>query len=174
MSRTASLAFCAAALAAGPPGWSPAHAQCRLCDTPTVQRDEPQATDRIQLEVETSLKFDRLISFGAGEGSVTIKPDGSSSASGAVAVAGPRAMVGTATVRGTPGRSVRIDLPPRIQLYSLGGGTIIFDEVTSDLPAMPRLDLAGRLSFRFGGRVTIRGDAEGDYRGDLPINVEYQ
>jgi hypothetical protein len=30
------------------------------------------------------------------------------------------------------------------------------------------------LSFRFGGRVRITGNADGDYRGDLPITVEYQ
>jgi len=29
------------------------------------------------------------------------------------------------------------------------------------------------LSFRFGGRVRISGDAEGDYRGDLPVTAEY-
>ena len=33
---------------------------------------------------------------------------------------------------------------------------------------------AGNLTFRFGGRVQISGDADGDYRGDLPITVEYQ
>jgi hypothetical protein len=38
---------------------------------------------------------------------------------------------------------------------------------------MARLDSAGSLSFRFGGRLTISGDAEGDYRGDVPITVEY-
>jgi hypothetical protein len=50
----------------------------------------------------------------------------------------------------------------------------VFDEVTSDLTATPKLDAAGNLVFRFGGRVLITGDAEGDYRGDLPITVEYQ
>jgi hypothetical protein len=68
---------------------------------------------------------------------------------------------------------VRIDLPSRIQLYSLSGGTISFDDVTSDLPSLPRLDTAGRLTFRFGGRLRVGGDAEGDYRGDLPITAEY-
>ena len=45
---------------------------------------------------------------------------------------------------------------------------------SSDLPSLPRLDSAGNLSFRFGGRITISGDADGQYRGDLPITVEYQ
>jgi len=46
--------------------------------------------------------------------------------------------------------------------------------VVSDLPAIPHLDSAGNLSFRFGGRVRITGDADGAYRGELPITVEYQ
>jgi hypothetical protein len=29
------------------------------------------------------------------------------------------------------------------------------------------------LTFRFGGRIRISGDAEGDYRGNLPIAAEY-
>jgi len=62
----------------------------------------------------------------------------------------------------------------RIDLYSLRGGRITVDHVTSDLPSLPRLDSAGNLTFRFGGRVTVTGDSEGDYRGDMPITVEYQ
>jgi hypothetical protein len=86
----------------------------------------------------------------------------------------PRAMVGTAVVHGMAGRAVRAELPRRIELYSLSGGTITFEDVTSDLPSLPRLDSAGNLTFRFGGRVRISGDADGEYRGDLPITVEYQ
>lgn len=174
MGRIAPFAFCAAAFAAIAAGAWPARAQCRLCDTPTTQPDTRDQGEQIRLEIETSLNFDRLVLFGAGEGSAMIKPDGTHAAAGTVADIGPRAMVGTAVIHGTPGRTVRIDLPSRIELYSLSGGTISFDQVTSDLPALPRLDGAGRLSFRFGGRIRINGDAEGDYRGDLPITVEYQ
>jgi len=82
-------------------------------------------------------------------------------------------MVGTAIVRGEPNRVVRVELPHRIDLYSLSGGRITFDSVVSDLPALPKLDSAGRLTFRFGGRLQVTGDADGDYRGELPIIVEY-
>jgi hypothetical protein len=77
-------------------------------------------------------------------------------------------------VRGTPDRIVRVELPRRIDLYSVSGARITLDDVVSDLPSLPRLDSAGNLTFRFGGRVQIAGDADGDYRGDLPITVEYQ
>jgi hypothetical protein len=176
MGRIAPFSLCVAALAAtaGTIGAWPARAQCRLCDSPTTQREAAGHSEQIELEIETSLNFDRLLLFGAGEGSALIRPDGARSAAGSVADIGPRAMVGKAVIHGQPGRAVRIDVPPQIELYSLGGGTISFDQVTSDLPAMPRLDSAGRLTFRFGGRIRIRGDAEGDYRGALPITVEYQ
>jgi hypothetical protein len=160
-----------AAVAATP--W-PASAQCRLCDKPTTNRENPTNGDDIRLEIETSLNFDRLILAGGGQGAAVIRPDGSSASEGAVVDVGPRAMVGTAIVHGQPGRIIRVALPHRIQLYSLNGGNISFEDVTSDLPSLPRLDSAGNLTFRFGGRVRISGDADGEYRGDLPITVEYQ
>jgi|SRR5256885_293218 Domain of unknown function (DUF4402) len=152
---------------------SPAHAQCRLCDSPTTARDDAETKDQAKVEIETSLNFDRLILFGEGDGSAVIRPDGSRAAQGSITDIGPRAMVGTAVVHGEPGHLVRVELPSRIELYSLGGGHIAFDEVASDLPPVPRLDSAGNLTFRFGGRVHITGDADGEYRGDLPITVEY-
>ncbi|MEO7635331.1 MAG: DUF4402 domain-containing protein [Sphingomicrobium sp.] len=173
MGRTASILLGATALAALGGAASPVVAQCRLCAAPTTANKPADARDAIKLEIESSVNFDRLVLFGEGDGSALIKPDGSRSAGGAVANLGPRAMVGSAVIRGEPGRIVRVDLPGRIALHSAGGGTISFDQVTSDLPALPRLDGNGRLSFRFGGRILIRGDAEGDYRGGLPITVEY-
>jgi len=151
----------------------PASAQCRLCDTPTTIRDDQSAKGEVRLEVETSLNFDRLVLSGEGEGSAMLRPDGSSTIAGAVADMSPRAMVGTVTVRGEPGRAIRVDLPRRIVLHSLSGGEVTFDEIVSDLPSVPRLDPAGNLTFRFGGRLRLSGDAEGDYRGDLPITAEY-
>jgi hypothetical protein len=170
--RFLTLMLAALAAAAAMP-W-PADAQCRLCGKPTTTQEETAQSDDIQLEVETSLNFDRLILFGEGQGAAVIRPDGSSAAEGAVAEVSPRAMVGTVTVHGQPSKAVRVDLPRRIELYSLSGSRITFDDVTSDLPSLPRLDAGGNLTFRFGGRVRISGDADGDYRGDLPITVEYQ
>jgi hypothetical protein len=153
---------------------SPARGQCRLCDKPTTALSQSPQDDGIDLEIETSLDFGRLIIAGQGQGAALIRPDGSSAAQGALAQVSPRAMVGSASVHGLPGRAVRVELPRRIELYSLSGGRITVDDVASDLPSLPRLDAAGNLSFRFGGRVTVTGDSEGDYRGDMPITVEYQ
>jgi len=81
--------------------------------------------------------------------------------------------VSGAGLRGEPGRAIRVELPRQIILYSTSGGQIVLDQVVSDLPSIPRLDSAGRLSFRFGGRLHVRGDTEGSFRGDLPITADY-
>ena len=161
-------------LAAGPAVAPVAAAQCRLCEKPTTDRAESSQQEALGLRIETSLDFDRVVLLALGEGSATLRPDGSSSATGVVGDVSGRAMVGAATVQGLPGRFVRIELPRRITLHAVSGGEIAFDDIVSDLPSAPRLDSSGRLSFRFGGKLEVSGDAEGDYRGDIPITVEYQ
>src|SRR4051794_32506581 len=93
---------------------SAAGAQCRLCDQPTTTPPDNGTSGDVQLQIETNLNFDRLILGGAGPGAVTIRPNGSSGAEGAVTQVGPRAMVGTVLVHGDPGRAVRVELPRRI------------------------------------------------------------
>lgn len=83
-------------------------------------------------------------------------------------------MVGTVLVHGDPNRALRVDMPRQIQLYSIAGGRITLDDITSDLPAIPRLDAAGNLTFRFGGRLVLSGNSDGPFRGDMSITVEYQ
>src|SRR5689334_17183449 len=136
----------AAAAVAG----APARAQCRLCDTPSTAMSA-STSEGIVLDVETSLDFDRLVLAGQGQGSAVIRPDGSNAAEGEIAALSARAMVGSATVHGTADRAIRVELPSRIDLYSLNGARITLDDVVSDLPAVPRLDSAGDLAFRFGG-----------------------
>ena len=172
VARTALLAFglAAAALLAAAPS---ARAQCRLCETPTTAPVQDGADSKIDLQIEAGLDFDRLIVSGTGEGSATLLPDGTRQVSGSVEAIGLRAMVGEASVRGEPGRMVRIDLPARIELYSLSGGRIIIDELVTDLPSVPKLDSAGILKFRFGGKIRLSGNSDGDFRGDLPITIEY-
>ena len=127
----------------------------------------------MRLEVDARLDFDRLVLNGAGEGRAELGPDGSRIASGSVTAISARAMVAEVIVRGEPGREVRIDLPRDIELHGFGGGSIRLESIKSDLPAMPRLDSNGRLRFRFGGIVRISGDVDGEFRGDVRINVEY-
>jgi len=162
------------AIVAGPVA-APARAaaQCRLCDEATGAVEADVAPPPIQLEVEASLDFDRLVLTGPAGGTASLNPNGSRSVSGSITELTSRAMVGSAVIRGEPGRIVRISLPSRIDMYGLNGNRISIEAVESDLPASAQLDSSGSLSFRFGGRLQIIGDADGDYRGDVPITVEY-
>ena len=162
----------ALALIAAPALPQDAIAPCRLCNS---QDEEGSAKPKapVSLDVETSLDFDRLILAGSGEGSAELSPDGSRSVSGSITAISARAMVGEAIIRGEAGRMVRVTLPERIELFGLSGGSIRLDSIESDLPPMPRLDAEGRLSFRFGGVLRVTGEADGEFRGDVPIDVEY-
>lgn len=169
-------AFASIAIAAGlMPAGAPlaASTQCRLCDTPTTGIEEAARASEIQLQVETSLDFDRLVLLGAGEGEASLMPSGEKSVSGSIATLSGGAMVGSVTVRGEPGKAVMVNMPRRIEMFSVGGGRLAIEKVESDLPSFPRLDSAGMLKFQFGGRLRISDDAEGEYRGNVPISVDY-
>lgn len=158
------LALSAAAPAAADP--------CRLC-SPQEGEDSSDKARPVSLEVETSLDFDRIVLIGESGGMARIDADGSRSSSGAVGALGGRTMVGTVVIRGEPGRHIRVEVPNRIELLALNGSRITLRRVITDLGPSPRLDSTGRLSFHFGGELAISGNAEGDYRGDVPITVDY-
>ncbi len=152
----------------------PAGAQCRLCATPTTESTSKPTSDLVRIEVQTRLDFDQLVVMdNATPGTARLQPDGTASVSGSISALSGRAMVGSVIVRGEPGRLVRIGLPGSIALYGIGGGSIRLDSLTTDLPAQPRLDSRGSLQFRFGGALHVEGGVEGEYRGDVPITVDY-
>jgi hypothetical protein len=66
-----------------------------------------------------------------------------------------------------------VTLPDAIELRGLSGGSIRVESIRSDLPDMPRLDGNGTLRFRFGGVVKLVGDVDGEFRGEVPVDVEY-
>jgi hypothetical protein len=148
------------------------NAPCLLCEPrPTVLEEKPARP--ISLDIETTLDFDRLILSGGSGGTAELDPNGARIASGAVTAIGARAMVGEVVIRGEPGRQLRIELPSNIELFGLAGGSLRVESIRSDLPPLPRLDSNGQLSFRIGGVVQVSGNADGDFRGNARINVEY-
>jgi hypothetical protein len=58
--------------------------------------------------------------------------------------------------------------------WRTGSSGSTFDEVETDAPELPKLDAAGNLTFHVGGRLRFSGTEDGNFRGDLPITVEYQ
>ena len=148
---------------------------CRLCGGGGDGLTAPGGSDALPmaLEVQTSLDFDRVILTGPAGGTARLAPDGSRQTNGALAALTGRAMTGDIVIRGEPGRQIRVELPQRIDLYGFTGGSLALTRISSDLPLMPRLDNDGRLRVRFGGELFVSGDAEGEYRGDVPITVDY-
>lgn len=150
-----------------------ASAQCRLCPEGGALTEEKAASVPVRLEIEASLDFDKLVLTDSAGGAARLGPDGSRRTSGAVAALSARAMVGELLIQGEPGRQIRVSLPERVELLGPAGGTLMIRGLTSNLPHSPRLDGEGRLRMRFGGELFVSGDAEGDYRGDIPITVDY-
>ena len=168
----ACLALVTAMGPAAPASPQDVQAPCRLCDTSSLPAEEKAAAP-ISLDVAASLDFDQLILAGTGSGTAELGPDGTRRVTGTVTALSARAMVGEVVVRGEPGRTLRVDIPRNIELYGFNGGSISIDSIRSDLPPVPRLDSNGRLSFRFGGTIRVAGDTDGQFRGDVRIEVEY-
>lgn len=172
--RLAVLFFVIGACAGGFAAPSPGLAQCRLCSDPsTIQTDPDAAAVPLKIEVRTTLDFDRLILTGDGAGRAVLGPDSSRSGTGSVGVVSSRAVAAEVIVHGEAGRAVRVDLPGHIDLYGLKGGSVRIDSLKSDLPSNPVLDAAGELHIRIGGELSVDGDLDGDFRGDVPVIVDY-
>lgn len=149
-------------------------AQCLLCSETKPGEDEKPAAP-LRVEVGAGLDFDRVALTAPTGGSVLIDPwSRARTLSGALSSLGGLAMTGTATVRGEPGRGVRVELPASVSLRTHAGGSAEISRLVTDLPPDPRLGPDGTLTFSFGGRLDVSGDLDGDYRGRVTITVDYQ
>lgn len=162
-------------LVAAPSG---AGAQCLLCakddgGVPGGSRAGARETP-LRVEIETQLDFSR-VAVGAMGGEVAIDPaTGARRLSGQVVDLGGYAVSGVVSVRGAPGAALRVILPPTVDLESASGGRARVTGLVTDLAGVPRLGPDGRLRFRFGGRLRLDARDDGDYRGRIPVTVEYQ
>lgn len=153
-----------------------AAAQCLLCGDadPAARSASRPAEAPLRVEVDTQLDFSR-VAVGAAGGTVDLDPlSGARRLSGDVIDLGGFAVTGTVTVRGEPGAAVRVLLPAAVDLEGGYGRSARVTGLVTDLAAAPRLGPDGRLQFRFGGRLRIAGLDDGDYRGRIPVTVEYQ
>lgn len=145
---------------------------CRLC-TAGANDEGSKSAAPVTLRVETSLNFDRIVVGHGGTGTAELHSDGSSRTTGSVSSIGHRSMIGEVQIEGEPNRIVRVSLPRTIVLHGFAGGTIRVESIESNADAVVRLDSQGKQTVRFGGLIRIEGDADGEYRGDLPIDVDY-
>jgi Domain of unknown function (DUF4402) len=152
-------------------------APCLLCgDTPPVGDGPVLNGDEMPLRIEISAQLDfSRVAAGNSGGSVTIDPvSGLRRVAGDIKDLGGMALSGEAMVSGTPGRAVRVSIPAEILLDGDQGRSARVVDVTTNLGPAPRLGPDGRLRFRFGGRLAVARDDDGDYRGRIPISVEYE
>jgi hypothetical protein len=155
---------------------SPVSAQCLLCgaDGASGASAARQAETPLRVEVETQLDFSR-VAVGAMGGAVELDPlSGARRLSGDVVDLGGFAVTGIVTVTGEPGAAVRVILPTSVDLEGDRGRSARVSGLVTNLSAAPRLGPDGRLQFRFGGRLQIAGLDDGDYRGRIPVTVEYE
>jgi hypothetical protein len=154
---------------------APAAAPCMLC-APAPQAAQKPPAAPITVQIDTSIDFARIGLIRANQGGIAaINPDtGQRTLQGQLIDLGGMPVQGTVTIRGEPNEQVLVTLPTQITLTSAGGGTLELSKLTSTLKPNPKLDKDGTLVFSFGGELRIDGAATGDFRGRVPITVDYR
>jgi Domain of unknown function (DUF4402) len=139
---------------------------CRLCSAPD---DTP-----LSIDITTKLDFSRAALTGKGDGQIKVDPQNGNSMQGGIVALGGYAAAGTVLLKGAPGKSVRIDLPRTVRMTSPAGGVIEIVNFRTNLGPAPRLDMAGQLTFAFGGDLVVTGNLSGKFRGRIPITAQYE
>ena len=80
---------------------------------------------------------------------------------------------GRATVTGEPLRPGPHRTAPKVRLRSPSGAEAELTGFVTDLPPIAMLDANGRLEFSFGARLNSQGARGGNFRGRIPIHVDY-
>ncbi|WP_374531335.1 DUF4402 domain-containing protein [Novosphingobium sp.] len=162
--------MCAAALllVASP---SPGQDSCRLCFGETAAVPGERA---LSIEIWADLNFSKLALTGQDGGSAVVDPaTGTKRAQGGMIDLGGMTVSGHGRISGMPYREVRLDLPQKVMMTTPDGGTGELNSFTTDLPAHPMLDGNGNLEFNFGAKLVIRSGRGGNFRGRIPISVDY-
>lgn len=165
------------ALAVSPAG--AAQSDCRLCAGPAENSasatSSPQKQKPLNIEITANLDFSRIAMTDRTGGEISIDPiSGQRRISGSLTDLGGMSLKGEGRLSGEPGRYVRVDLPHSIILSAPDGSTAELVKLETDLPAQVRLDQDGKLTFYFGGRLRVTGNAGGQYRGRIAITADYE
>jgi len=156
-----------------------AAAQCRLCAEQPVSGSSAassgDADKPLNIEITANLDFSRLALLNRAGGEVELDPQsGQRRISGGITDLGGLSLHGEGRLTGEPGRVVRVHLPERITLSAPNGSTADLVKLDTDLPAQARLDHDGRLTFSFGGKLRVTGNASGQFRGRIAITADYE
>jgi len=128
----------------------------------------------LSITIESGLQVGRLGLTGRDDGDAAIDPQTGAKQVGRNMIdLGGLAFQGKVTVTGQPLKPVRIDLPRTVMLRSPGGGEAELSDFRTDLSGVAILDANGQLQFNFGATISSRNAQGGDFRGRIPIRVEY-
>lgn len=155
---------------------APAGAQCSTCAVePTSAVANTPDRVPVTIEIEAGLDFSRLIKTRATDGTASIDPQsGERETTGGLAELGGMALKGIARVTGAPLAPLRITLPDRIEMRSTTGVVAEVVDLQTDLSAAPMLGPDGKLTFSFGGKLSVKGQVSGTFRGNIRISADYQ
>ncbi len=164
------LAFSFAHFLAAPP----VAAQCQLCTTPPLPVPS-QPPRPLTIEIDASLDFSTAAHRDSGQGSIEVDPaTGQRRVTGGLVGLSGMALRGTVRITGQPFRQVRISLPTKVVMQSTLGATADITGIVADIGSIPVIGANGTLTFSFGGKMTVRGGAAGEFYGRIPISVDYQ
>jgi hypothetical protein len=144
---------------------------CRLCyaDPSAKPGERP-----LNIEIWADLSFAKLALTSRSGGSAAVDAQtGSKSTQGDMIDLGGAPVNGRGKITGAPLREVRVDLPARVPMTTPDGASAELTDFTSNLPPHPRLDANGELEFTFGARLVVKSGRGGNYRGRIPISVDY-
>lgn len=134
----------------------------------------PNGERPLSITIESGLQVGRLGLTGQQDGNAAIDPQTGAKEIGPNMIdLGGLAFQGKATITGQPLRPVRIDLPQTVLLHSPSGAEAELSDFRTDLPQVAMLDANGTLQFNFGATIRSKGGQGGDFRGRIPIRVEY-
>ena len=128
----------------------------------------------LRIEIESGIDVSRSALRGTLDGDALIDPQTGEKIMGPNMIdLGGLAFQGRARVTGKPLQPVRIDLPASVTLRSAKGTKAELTDFTTDIPGVAMLDANGELTFRFGARISTIEAHGGNFRGRIPIRVEY-
>lgn len=158
--------------------FSPASGQGRNDGAP--ERGNPSDTGLenrnypLQIEIESGIDFSRSALRSKQDGDALIDAQTGEKIVGPNMIdLGGFPFQGKARVTGKPLQPVRIELPSRVVLRSSRGAKAELTEFSTDIDGVAMLDINGELVFRFGARISTIEAAGGNFRGRIPIRVEY-
>tara|TARA_R110000772_G_scaffold59179_1_gene133987 strand:- start:253 stop:801 length:549 start_codon:yes stop_codon:yes gene_type:complete len=156
-----------------------AAAQCRLCAAQPINASSSRSSDEaeipLNIQITANLDFSRLALLNHAGGEVELDPQsGQRRITGGISDLGGLSLNGQGHLTGEPGRLVRVQLPEQITLSAPNGSTADLVKLDTNLPPQARLDRDGRLSFSFGGRLRVTGNASGQFRGRIAITADYE